>query len=108
MKILGKGSKEKILQKLISDYPDAGYHLFKDARLKRFIPDNHPLKQKEFSEAASRLRSQENRKKKAYDGDKEWLHNLSEEDKLRKENEIRNWMLIAAVLGFGLLVVISF
>ena len=57
LKILGKGSKEKILQKLISDYPDAGYHLFKDARLKRFIPNNNPLRQKEFSEAASRQNS---------------------------------------------------
>jgi curved DNA-binding protein CbpA len=108
LKILGKGSKEKILQKLVSDYPDAGYHLFKDARLQRYIPNNHPLKQKEFSEAASRHRSAEDSKRSPYDRDTEWLKNLREEDKLRKESVIRNWMLIAAVFGFGLLVAISF
>ena len=111
LKILGEGSKEKILQKLVLDYPEIGYHALKEAFLDDYIPNNNPLRQKEFSEAASRLRFQENRKKRAYDGDKDWLQNLSEEDKLRKvrkESEIRNWMLIAAVFGFGLIVAISF
>ena len=53
LKILGEGSKDKILFKLILDYPDIGYHILKAASLERYIPNNNPLNR----EAAARHRT---------------------------------------------------
>ena len=73
LKVLGEGSKEKILQKLVLDYPEIGYHALKEADLDRLIPHNNPLKIKnwEHLESAFVSRPIEKGKKKVYAGDKE-------------------------------------
>ena len=105
LKVLGEGSKEKILQKLVLDYPEAGYHALKYAVLDYLIPNNNPLRQKEFSEAASRSRYQENRKKRAYDGDKEWLERLEKEDK--KNGTKTNWAKLIVSDRVGLIILLG-
>ncbi len=44
LKILGEGSKRRILIKLVSDHPDIGYHALRHASLDYLVPDDNPHK----------------------------------------------------------------
>ena len=102
LKILGEGSKEKILQKLLSDYPDAGYYVLKEAGLYRLIPSDNPLKQKEFFDAAARAHNKENRKKSAYDVYTKAYENRS--DRARETGSASVWLFLGAFIGFIIIV----
>ena len=66
LKVLGESSKDQILQKLVLDYPEIGYHALKEAELDRLIPNNNPLKQKKDLEFAARFRTIEKGKKRVW------------------------------------------
>lgn len=102
LKILGEGSKEKILQKLVLDYPEIGYHALKEAELDRLIPNNNPLKQKKILDSAFSSRIIENGKKRVYAGDNEWLDRLDKEGEAKK-GAISVWHCILFLLVFGFL-----
>ncbi len=63
LKILGEGSKEQILTKLVSDYPDIGYHALHNAFLDYLIPDDNPHK-KENSKQKTALKQAKARHKR--------------------------------------------
>ena len=86
LKILGEGSKEKILQKLVLDYPEIGYHALKEAELDRYIPNNNPLRQKEN---ALRAASYHNRHR----ADRDAINRLEKEDKINKSTDRSLWFL---------------
>ena len=100
-KILGEGSKDKILFKLILDYPDIGYHILKAASLERYIPNNNPLNR----EAAARHRTAGKKNDKslwqkhdeAYDA-----QNLSMDRKQNKSNSFSDsiWFVLLAFAAF--------
>ena len=53
LKILGEGSKRQILIKLVSDYPDFGYHALRYASLDYLVPDDNPHKRAVLNEEAA-------------------------------------------------------
>lgn len=60
LKILGEGSKSKILEKLAQDHPDIGYHALREAFLDHLIPSDNPLKKAELkAQAAKEARKKE-------------------------------------------------
>ena len=44
LKVLGEGSRDRILTKLAQDYPDIGYHALRYASLDHLVPNDNPHK----------------------------------------------------------------
>jgi len=53
LKVLGESSKDQILQKLVLDYPEIGYHALHAVALDRLIPFDNPIQKAHFESTAS-------------------------------------------------------
>ena len=107
LKVLGESSKDQILQKLVLDYPDVGYHAFKAAGLDRLIPDDNPLKETEKREAGARHRTAEAKNDKKGWKENDWIWDPKTKKIIRQKKKLNRSIPIALLVAIILLSIVA-